>query len=90
MVVFIETTLFDLPCKHPNKRIQLLLPVGNGSREIKIKAKKREAELYRRLRVSVNLYKPVGCNLEGVGLSESLGLNGTGELIKMKPFGDFE
>lgn len=35
------------------------------------------------------LYKPVGCNLEGVGLSKSLGVNSLGELIKMKPFGDF-
>lgn len=28
------------------------------------------------------LYKPVGCNLEGVGLSKSLGVNSVGELIK--------
>lgn len=35
------------------------------------------------------LHKPVGCNLEGVGLSKSLGVKSKGEMIKMRPFGDF-
>lgn len=80
------------------KRIQLLLPVGktrrmnsNKSRAVSNYSTVESIVLDRCLWEAgvACLHKPVGCNLEGVGLSKRLGLNGSGELITAKPFGGF-